>query len=258
MNQEELQMARIERDAGVVRYASVGAGQPLVLLHGFSDALESWLELGYAAPLAGAGHRLILIDQRGHGASSKPQDPQAYDVGRRAGDVVAVLDALGVERADLMGYSMGGRLALEVARLHAERVGRLIVGGAHPFAQSMAFYREAVAQGLERWLAIVARLGGSRLPAGFVERLAVNDAAALRTAMAADRPDVSGELAAFARPALFWVGGDDALRGEVARAAQLLPQGEHFEVPGANHLTALLDADSVVPRVLEFLGRTAA
>ncbi|WP_119460311.1 alpha/beta hydrolase [Rhodospirillaceae bacterium SYSU D60014] len=255
---EEDRRADVEMEATttngdvIIRYRTLGEGKPLVMLHGFTDSSESWAEMGYAAPLAAAGHRLILIDARGHGGSSRPQDPAAYSAWHRAGDVAAVLDAVGLERADLFGYSMGGWSALTFAGTFPNRVGRLIVGGAHPFGQSMAFYREAVAPGISNWIAILEHLGGP-LSDAWKARILANDLAALQAAVAEDRPDISATLAGLERLCLFYVGTEDSLRAQIRRCAQLLPQAEILELPGCNHLTALLRTDLVLPRLLPFL-----
>src|SRR3954453_8073780 len=99
-----------------------GEGLLLVLQHGSSDSLESWRQFGYVAALKHT-HRLILIDARGHGRSDKPHDPAAYDIALRAGDVVAVLDDLGIRETSYLGTSMGGWIGFGVAKYAPERVG---------------------------------------------------------------------------------------------------------------------------------------
>jgi pimeloyl-ACP methyl ester carboxylesterase len=81
-----------------INYRLEGTGAPLVLQTGFSDSVESWYELGYVAALA-KDYRLILIDARGHGASDKPHEPEAYSPAHMVDDVVAVLDACDVAEA---------------------------------------------------------------------------------------------------------------------------------------------------------------
>lgn len=89
-----------------IHYRVEGRGPALVLQHGFRWNLEGWSRYGYVDPRR-SRHRLILVDARGHGASDKPYDSEAYALSLRAGDVVAVLDALDVRRAHFWGYSMG-------------------------------------------------------------------------------------------------------------------------------------------------------
>jgi pimeloyl-ACP methyl ester carboxylesterase len=90
-----------------IHYEVEGVGPPLVLQHGFSDSLQTWYELGYVDGLK-ADCRLILVDARGHGASDKPQQPEAHKPESNAADVVSVLTDLGISRADFFGYSWAG------------------------------------------------------------------------------------------------------------------------------------------------------
>jgi pimeloyl-ACP methyl ester carboxylesterase len=93
-------------------------------------------------------HRLILIDARGHGASDKPHDPDAYELNRRVADVVAVLDALDIAKALFWGYSMGGWIGFGIAKYAKERVRALVIGGQQPYARSMESLRHMVRSGI--------------------------------------------------------------------------------------------------------------
>ncbi len=115
-----------------IRYEVAGSGPPLVLHIGFAGWLENWVDAGYVAALRDA-YRLILLDPRGQGRSDGPHDPAAYSMLHRAGDVLAVLDTEGIERAHFWGYSMGGHLGYALGRLISDRVASLILGGAAPF-----------------------------------------------------------------------------------------------------------------------------
>lgn len=150
----------------------------------------------------------MLIDQRGHGASVRPHEVAAYRADFRASDVAAVLDALGIKTADLLGYSMGGWAALNVARYHAERIDKLVVGGCHPFGQSLQFYRDAVADDMGKWISIVEKLAGP-MPDAWKARVRANDRLALRAAVSEDRPNISAALEGFDRPCLFYARSDD-------------------------------------------------
>ncbi|WP_230531550.1 alpha/beta fold hydrolase [Microvirga roseola] len=235
-----------------ISFRDFGEGQPLVLLHGFSLSSRDWFDMGYVEPLVEAGYRPILVDIRGHGESGKPHEPDAYTEEAQAGDIASVLDALGIERADILGYSRGGRMALDFACLYPDRVVRLVIGGGHPFRQDMSQFRAATAHGIEGWLAVIEQSGGP-LPAQFRTRVAANDITALRAAVALDRPDISGELGALRSPCLFFVGADDPLRPLAHKAGTLLQTAKVIDIPGCNHMTALQRADLVVPHVLEFL-----
>jgi pimeloyl-ACP methyl ester carboxylesterase len=110
-------------------------GAPVVLHHGFvADANSNWRAPGVVDALLGAGRRVIAPDARGHGRSEKPHDPARYGEQRMARDLAALLEVIGAEEVDLVGYSMGAIVALIYASggEHAEgdrRVRRLVVGG---------------------------------------------------------------------------------------------------------------------------------
>ena len=107
-----------------------GAGEPIVLVHGFASNKEvNWVNPGWVKTLTRAGRRAIALDNRGHGASSKLYDPAAYHSATMAEDVRALLDHLGIERADVMGYSMGARIAAFLRVDHPERVRSVVIGG---------------------------------------------------------------------------------------------------------------------------------
>lgn len=102
----------------------VGAGPPLVLLHGFTGSTETWADLWPAFAVA---HRVVAFDLPGHGRSSVPTDPRRYSLARFADDLANALDQLGLARVALLGYSMGGRAALQFAQQYADRVAALVL-----------------------------------------------------------------------------------------------------------------------------------
>jgi pimeloyl-ACP methyl ester carboxylesterase len=102
----------------------------VVLVHGFAtNRGENWRRLGWYAAFERKGYRTVALDLRGHGESEKPHDPAAYARKAMVGDVVALLDHLGLTRVDLIGYSMGSHVSLAVAASHGGRIGNLILGG---------------------------------------------------------------------------------------------------------------------------------
>ena len=107
--------------------ASIGE---ILLVHGFaSNRIENWRRLGWYSAFERAGYRLIALDLRGHGESEKPHDPAAYGRAQMAGDVVSLMDHLGLRRVGLMGYSLGAHLALATALAIPNRLDHLILGG---------------------------------------------------------------------------------------------------------------------------------
>lgn len=113
-------------EANGVRLAvyEAGTGPAVVLLHGFPGLAFSWRHQIQA--LAGAGYRVIVPDLRGYGLSDTPTSVEAYDIAHLTGDVVGILDALGVERAVFMGHDWGGLIAWQMPLLHPGRVAGVI------------------------------------------------------------------------------------------------------------------------------------
>jgi len=111
-----------------IHYTVQGAGPLVVLQHGILMDGSCWNETGMAAALA-QHFRVACIDSLGHGLSDKPSDPALYCQQQRAGDIVAVIDDLGSERAHLVGHSMGAWMAVGVARYHRDRLSSLVLGG---------------------------------------------------------------------------------------------------------------------------------
>jgi pimeloyl-ACP methyl ester carboxylesterase len=112
------------RDAIALSVHEQGSGFPVVLLHGFPELAFSWR---YQIPaLAQAGFRAIAPDQRGFGSSDIPANIEDYDIVHLAGDIAALLDALGIDRAVFLGHDWGGAVAWAMPLLHPERTAGVI------------------------------------------------------------------------------------------------------------------------------------
>src|SRR5919107_3812646 len=118
-------MRRIAGDGVTLGVADEGAGRAVLLLHGFPDSSHVWRH--QVAPLVDAGMRVIAPDLRGFGASDAPQAVEEYALTRSVADMLAVLDALDVERAHAVGHDFGAALAWLLATLAPDRVDRLVV-----------------------------------------------------------------------------------------------------------------------------------
>ncbi|MPZ99462.1 MAG: alpha/beta fold hydrolase [Dehalococcoidia bacterium] len=250
-----------------LHYETAGEGPPLVLQHGFGGSGRRWRKLGYDAALAGR-YRLVMPDALGHGASDGPRESAAYSETQRCGDLLAVLDHAGIERAHLFGYSLGGRLVLRTAILHPERVGALVVGGIHPFlppAGRGPLDRRALR-------ALDDGAGGGRGP---IRRRMIDRAMgeALRWAwrLRGRNPHALAALVRYSqehassleehlggvdRPCLIFGGDADPIAPAelLARFAAGVPGAELFLVPGAGH-EALERRDEVLAHVEPFLAR---
>ena len=111
-----------------IRYVDQGSGEPVVLVHGYTSSIErGWMDTGVFANLT-KDHRVIAFDVRGHGKSAGPHDPKAYG-NEMSQDIVRLLDHLGIRRAHIVGYSMGGRIVTKLLTTNPERFLTATLGG---------------------------------------------------------------------------------------------------------------------------------
>ncbi|MET1249681.1 2-succinyl-6-hydroxy-2,4-cyclohexadiene-1-carboxylate synthase [Sporolactobacillus sp. STCC-11] len=113
----------------IYHYERKGTGEPLLFLHGFTGSMETWHFL--EARLA-RDYQLIFVDIIGHGYSESPEDSRRYAINEVAKDLLTLLDLLNLDKVHLIGYSMGGRLALTFACLFPERIATLILESSSP------------------------------------------------------------------------------------------------------------------------------
>ncbi|MFJ8895718.1 alpha/beta fold hydrolase [Leifsonia sp. NPDC102414] len=113
-----------------IAYERHPGDDPVLLVHGFATTgALTWEATGWVRALAEAGRGAIVPDLRGHGGSSAPHEPSAYSPQLLAGDLLAVLDAEGLDRVDVVGYSMGSWVTLALVGIEPERIRRVVVGG---------------------------------------------------------------------------------------------------------------------------------
>lgn len=236
-----------------IAYETSGDGEPVVLVHGFaSDHGRNWKSPGWFDVLTGARRRVVALDCRGHGESEKPHDPVAYDADLMTGDVIRLLDHLRVERADLMGYSMGGRLAAALLAHYPQRFRRAVLAGVGRGIVGERLGAEAIARALEADAAGSISSPTARAFRAFAEQ-GGNDLRALAACMRGLRRTVeAGELAAVRLPVLVVVGGNDDLATEPDALAGLIPGARLVTVPGRDHLTTVGDR-RYKEAVLDFL-----
>ncbi|MGE5251750.1 MAG: alpha/beta fold hydrolase [Bacteroidota bacterium] len=131
-------------------------GQPVVLLHGFPEFWRGWIR--QLPALAEAGYRLIVPDQRGYNLSDKPKGVKSYRAGTLVDDITGLMDALGYERAHLVGHDWGGIVAWMLAARHPERLRSLsILNAPHPAAMFKHLTRDA-GQVRRSWYALMFQL----------------------------------------------------------------------------------------------------
>jgi pimeloyl-ACP methyl ester carboxylesterase len=231
----------------------------VLLVHGFaSRRAECWRRFGWYAAFGRRGRRVIAPDLRGHGDSDKPHEASAYARAALTGDLVTLLDHLGVDRLDVMGYSMGAYLALGLALSHPHRVDRLILGGAGgrvldgggPNANNSMTMAEAMRTEdpgsisgpiLESFRRLADLQGDDRL-------------ALAACSEGRGRRVKTEDLGAIRAPTLVVAGEFDEVAGDPGRLADAIPGARCVSLPSCDHFTAIPHI-LFKAAVLEFLDR---
>jgi len=252
-------MPTFRHDTIDIAYFDEGEGEPIMLVHGFASTKEmNWVYPGWVTTLTRAGRRVVALDNRGHGQSTKLYDPADYRMALMAEDVRALLDHLNIERADVMGYSMGARITAFLTVAHPGRVRSAVIGGlgirlieGHGDVMS-----EIIADALEApSLADVSDPTGRQFRA-FAEQTK-SDLRALAACMRRPRQTLAREqIAGIKVPVLVAVGSKDEVAGSGPALAALIPGGRAVDIPGRDHMLAV--GDKVFKtEVLQFLSERA-
>ena len=230
-----------------------GAGDPILLIHGFaSNHAVNWVNTLWVKTLTRAGYRVIALDNRGHGQSEKLYESEAYHSAVMAGDALRLLDHLGIERADVMGYSMGARITAHVALEAPARVRSALLGGLGIHLVQGVGLPLGIADAME--VASLADLTDpqQRMFRAFAEQTR-SDLKALAACIRGSRQTLSVEdVRRIALPVLVAVGTTDTVAGSGPELAALLPNGRALDIPGRDHNLAV--GDKIHKQgVLEFL-----
>ncbi len=227
-----------EFSSGGVRiaYIEAGEGEPILLLHGFaSNHSVNWVFPQWVKTLSGAGRRVIVYDARGHGQSEKLYRPEAYGIPLMAEDARNLLDHLGIERADAMGYSMGARVAAVLALAHPARVRSLVIGGMSDKLASSAGLGPEIAAALEAPCAADVKEESAKMFRVFAEATRGDLKALAACSRGARRKVGVAELGALRLPVLVAVGSRDDIAGDPRRLARLIPGARALSIPDRDH-----------------------
>jgi pimeloyl-ACP methyl ester carboxylesterase len=247
-------MPSFRHDDVEIAFFDEGEGEPIVLVHGFASNKEvNWVATRWVATLTRARRRVIAPDIRGHGASTKLYDPAAYHTSVMAEDVRALLDHLGLGWADILGYSMGARIAAFLALADPERVRSAILGGLGIRLVESAGLPDNVAEALEAPSAAGVRDPKARAYREFAEETG-SDLAALAACIRGSRQSLTRtEAGRIGVPVLVAVGTKDEIAGSPHELATLIPDAQAVDIPRRDHMRAV--GDRVFKQaVLRFLG----
>jgi pimeloyl-ACP methyl ester carboxylesterase len=248
-------MQHFSSDGVDIAFIDEGEGESVLLIHGFgSNVTVNWVLTGWVNRLKRAGYRVVAFDNRGHGQSQKPHDPAAYHPSLMARDAANLLGHLGIAAADVIGYSMGGRIAAFLAVEHPTQVKAVVLGG----------IATALVEGRGNETAIEAALLAAD-PA----TIADPDALAYRKFADQNKADLKAlaacilgqaknltpaKLATIRAPVLIAVGTRDEDVGSPVALASLIPGSEVLDIPNRDHMLAT--GDKVFKEgTIDFLGR---
>ncbi|NNE25164.1 MAG: alpha/beta hydrolase [Rhizobiales bacterium] len=235
-------MPHFDSDGVQIAYEVAGEGDPVLLIHGFaSTSAINWVSTGWLKMLTEAGRQVIMIDNRGHGDSEKLYDPGSYEAPQMAEDSRRLLDHLAIERADVMGYSMGARITTFLAINRPQRVRSAVIAGMAGNIFKGVETSEVIADAL-----LTENVDGIALPAAKAFRLFADrtggDRQALAACMRAGRPALSHEaLATISCPVLVVAGDDDPIAGPVGPLVDAIPGAAGLTLPGRDHMKAVGD-----------------
>jgi pimeloyl-ACP methyl ester carboxylesterase len=233
--------------------AAGGRGEPILLIHGFASTHAiNWVFTQWVKTLTEAGRRVIAFDNRGHGRSDKLYKPEDYAISLMAEDAKNLLDHLHIARADVMGYSMGARIATYLAKMHKDRVGRLILGGIGENLIEGASVPLGVTEAMEAPSLEALTDPVQKMFRQFAEATK-SDLAALAACSRGARYRFSEkELGEITMPVLIVVGTKDEVTGDPRRLEKLFPNAQLLLLPDRDHNRAV--GDTLFKRsVLEFL-----
>jgi pimeloyl-ACP methyl ester carboxylesterase len=222
-------------------YDVEGDGPPIVLVHGFaSNRATNWRSPGWYRALTDAGRMVIGLDVRGHGESDKPHDPAAYDEGELERDVVRLLDHLKIERADVMGYSMGGFITLRLLAEQPQRLNSAIIAGVgENYYRPTSANGGKIAEGLRAATSRDVNDPVARQFRVFAEH-GKNDLEALALCMLRPRLTISSFPDAGV-PVLIVVGATDSIAGDPQVLAERVPNSQVVVVPNRDHMLTVGD-----------------
>lgn len=226
---------------------------PILLIHGFaSNHAVNWVFPQWLKTLSGDARRVVLYDVRGHGRSEKLYDPSAYAADVLAADALGILDHLEIARADVMGYSMGARIAAFLCRRAPDRVRSVIFGGLGDGLVTGGTLPQGIADAMDAPALESLSDPNQRLFRAFADATK-SDRAALAACIRGNRQLMpADDVSQIACPALVAVGTHDDIAGDPDALAALMPRGTALHLEGRDHNKAVGDR-TFKETVLQFL-----
>ena len=248
-------MQTFASDGVRLAFIDEGEGEPVLLIHGFASSVRAnWIEPGWVSLLTRNRRRVVAFDNRGHGESEKLYDCALYSAPLMAADARRLMAHLGLSRADVMGYSMGARIAAFLALEHPALVRSAIFGGLGGNMVRPMAGTGPIAHALEATSIDDVKNPTARTFRAFAEKTG-SDLKALAACIRGSREPISPEMvASLTCPVLVATGTEDVIGGPAEELASLIPGAEALPIPRRDHMLAV--GDRVYKEgVLSFLQR---
>ena len=246
-------MKSFTHDGTTIAYLDEGTGDPVVLVHGFASNKEvNWVFPGWIGPLKEAGFRVIALDNRGHGASTKYYETDRYHIPEMTKDVIALLDHLKIAKADFVGYSMGARISAYAASHYPARVRSATLGGMGINLTRNVSSGDTVARALEadKREQVTDKIGLDFRK--FAEQTK-SDLKALAALSRSHQRTVPREDTARIRvPVLIVVGSRDDIAGSGPELSELIPGSKFVALEDRDHMRTVGDT-KFKQAVIDFL-----
>jgi pimeloyl-ACP methyl ester carboxylesterase len=225
-----------------IAFIDEGAGAPILLIHGFASSVRfNWIDPGWVSLLIRNGLRVIALDNRGHGESEKLYDEAAYGAPLMAEDAQRLLDHLAIERADVMGYSMGARITAFLALAHPARVRSVVFGGLGGNMLRPMQGTDKIADALEAASVDDVTNAYARTFRVFADRTGSDRKALAACIRSAREPLTADMVARITCPVLVATGTEDVVGGSAEELAAAIPGAEALPIPRRDHMLAVGD-----------------
>jgi pimeloyl-ACP methyl ester carboxylesterase len=229
----------------------------VIAVHGFaSNALANWHATGWTRDLTRGGFRVVALDQRGHGLSDKPTDPDAYSMGQLVLDLLAVMDTYMIDDAQYAGYSLGARVGWQAALDLEGRISRAVFGGI-PDGQPLTRVKTDEARA---YIGLGTPIEDPITNAyvTMASNIEGNDLSALMALVDGMRDSIQPDpMNPPQQEILFATGSEDSILERSKSLAAASPRGSFYEIPGRNHFNAPTSRE-FRDVALEFLARPAS
>lgn len=237
LNMQKFNSAGVE-----IAFSDEGEGTPVLLIHGFaSNSRVNWQATGWVKTLREAGHRVVAIDNRGHGESEKLYDPERYSASIMADDAARLIDHLGIGPTFVMGYSMGARIAAFLTMQRPDLVKKAVFAGLAARMVTGVGGAEVIADAMEAESLDAVRDPGGRAFRVFAQQTN-SDLKALAACMRSSRVKIGEEaLARITCPVLVVAGDKDEVAGEVQPLVDAIPGARGVVLAERNHMNAVGD-----------------